>query len=196
MYRVVTGMVMFALAVGLFNPALAGEKGKAKVAPALNFKMKAIDGKMVDLSKYQGKVVLIVNVASECGYTKQYKALQALHVKYGKDGLAILGVPCNDFGSQEPGDEKEIRNFCTKNYGVEFDLFAKVKILGKEPAPLYQFLQSKETNPKHAGEVKWNFEKFLFSRDGQVVGRFESAVDPEGAAFVGAIERELKKSAN
>jgi glutathione peroxidase len=187
---------VLALAVAATFPVTAGEKGTAKVPAALNFKMTTIDGKAVDLAKYRGKVVLIVNVASECGYTKQYKSLQALHAKYAKDGLAVLGIPCNDFGSQEPGTEKEIQAFCSKEYGVEFDLFAKVKILGKEPAPLYQFLQSKDTNPKHAGTVKWNFEKFLISRNGEVVGRFESAVNPEGAEFVSAIEAELKKKAS
>ena len=186
-------MLALLMTMSIAIPARAGEKGKGNVAPSLNFKMKTIDGKEVNLAKYQGKVVLFVNVASECGYTKQYKALQALHAKYAKDGLAIIGVPCNDFGGQEPGDEKTIQEFCAKNYGVEFELLGKVAILGKQPAPLYQFLQSKETNPKFAGEVKWNFEKFLIGRDGNVVGRFASAVNPEGAEFIGAIETELKK---
>lgn len=179
-----------ALSLAIAATSVAGEK---KSPPALNFKVKNIDGKIIDLSRYQGKVVLIVNVASECGYTPQYKQLQALHAKHAKDGLAILGFPCNDFGGQEPGDERTIKKFCSSNYGVEFDLFAKVKITGKEAAPLYKFLQSKETNPRHSGKVGWNFEKFLLGRDGQVVGRFASDVDPEGEAFVGAIVRELKK---
>src|SRR5206468_11727602 len=122
------------------SPLHAGEKVTKKVPPVLKFKMEGIDGEQVDLAKYTGKVVLIVNVASECGYTDQYKGLQALHAKYAKDGLAILGFPCNDFGNQEPGDEAKIKDFAKKNYAVEFDLFSKVKILGKDAAPLYQFL--------------------------------------------------------
>jgi glutathione peroxidase len=168
-------------------------KGGDKVPPVLQFEMKDIDGKKVDLAKYKGKVILIVNVASECGYTPQYKPLQALYAKHAKDGLVILGFPCNDFGKQEPGDEAKIKSFACDNYKVEFDLFSKVKVLGKDACPLYQFLTGKETNAKFAGPVRWNFEKFLIARDGTVVGRFASDVNPEGAEFVGAIERELKK---
>ena len=143
------------------------------------FQVTTIDGKKVELSKYKGKVLLIVNVASECSYTDQYKALQALHAKYAKQGLAILAFPCNDFGAQEPGDEAKIKEFVKKNYGVEFDIFSKVKILGKDAAPLYKFLTSKDTNPKKAGDVKWNFEKFVIGRDGTIVARLLSDVDPD-----------------
>ena len=169
------------------------KKGDTKVPPVLQFQMKDIDGKNVDLAGYKGKVILIVNVASECGYTPQYKDLQALYAKHKKDGLVILGIPCNDFGKQEPGDDATVKDFACKTYKVDFDLFSKVPILGKDATPLYKFLTSKKTNPKFAGEVKWNFEKFLIARDGTVVGRFASDVDPAGEAFVGAIERELKK---
>ena len=169
------------------------KKGSSKVPPALQFEMKDIDGKNVDLGRYEGKVILIVNVASECGYTPQYKELQALYAKHKKDGLAILGFPCNDFGGQEPGDDAKVKDFACSTYKVEFDLFSKVKILGGDACPLYKFLTSKKTNPKFAGAVKWNFEKFLIARDGTVVERFESDVDPAGEAFVRAIERELKK---
>jgi glutathione peroxidase len=169
------------------------KKEGAKVPAVLKFEMKDIDGKNVDLARYKGKVVLIVNVASKCGYTPQYEQLQALYAKHAKDGLVILGFPCNDFGKQEPGDEAKVKDFACSTYKVEFDLFSKVKVLGKDACPLYQFLTSKETNPKFAGAVKWNFEKFLVARDGTVVARFASAVDPAGAVFVGAIEKELKK---
>ncbi len=169
------------------------KKGDAKVSPALQFEMKDIDGKKVDLARYKGKVVLIVNVASECGYTPQYKQLQALYAKHSKDGLAVLGFPCNDFGGQEPGDEAKVKAFACGRYKVEFDLFSKVKIAGDDACPLYKFLTGKDTNPKFAGKVQWNFEKFLIGRDGTVVGRFASDVDPDGDEFVGAIERELKK---
>ena len=170
----------------------AGEKGGKKVPRVLQFKMKSLDGKTVDLAKYQGKVVLMVNVASECGYTPHYKGLQALHAKYGKDGLAVLGFPCNDFGKQEPGTEKQIAEFCEKNYGVTFDMFAKVGITNN-PCPLYKYLTSKQTNPDHSGKVRWNFEMFLVGRDGSIVDRFESKVDPESAKVAKAIESELKK---
>lgn len=173
---------------------LAGDKkGSQKVPPVLNFKVTGIDGQTIDLAKYKGKVVLMVNVASECGYTGQYKGLQALHAQYAKDGLAVLGFPCNDFGNQEPGDNAAIKEFCTKNYKVEFDMFAKIDILGKKPAPVYKFLTSKDTNPQHAGQVNWNFEKFLIGRDGTIVARFMSDVDPESEAFRNALQAELTK---
>jgi glutathione peroxidase len=173
-------------------PLGAGEKGK-KVAPVLQFQVADINGKKVDLSKYQGKVILVVNVASECGYTPQYKGLQALYAKHAKDGLVILGFPSNDFGGQEPGTEAKIKEFCSKNYDVKFDLFSKVKTSGNDAAPLYKFLTSKETNPDHAGPVRWNFEKFLIGRDGTVVARFASDVDPESRNLLDLLEKELNK---
>jgi glutathione peroxidase len=160
-----------------------------------SFQATTIDGQKIDLAKYKGKVVLIVNVASECGYTDQYKALQALHAKYAKDGLAILAFPCNDFGAQEPGDEAAIKKFTKKSYGVEFDLFSKVKILGKDAAPLYQFLTSKDANPKHAGKVEWNFVKFIVDRNGVVVARFAADVEPDSTDFTDALRKELNKKA-
>jgi glutathione peroxidase len=171
----------------------ADEKGGKKVSPVLNFTMTSLDGKKVELSKYQGKVVLLVNVASECGLTPQYKGLQGLHEKFGKDGLAIVGVPSNDFGAQEPGSNAEIAVFCTKNYGVRFDMLAKVGVKGKDQCPLYKFLTSKETNPRFAGEVTWNFEKFLIGRNGEVVARFAPVVEPLSEAVVGAVQAVLKK---
>jgi glutathione peroxidase len=175
------------------SAARADDNRGEKVSGPLQFKMKSIDGKTVDLSKYKGKVVLIVNVASECGFTPQYKGLQALHAKYARDGLAVLGFPCNDFGKQEPGTEAEIAGFCKKNYGVDFDMFAKVSINGKEPCDLYKHLTAKETNPRHAGKVRWNFTKFLIGRDGTIIARFESDADPESANFLQAIEDQLRK---
>jgi glutathione peroxidase len=181
------------VALGLSSAARADDNGGKNVSGALQFKTKGLDGKTVDLSKYKGKLVLIVNVASECGYTPQYKGLQALHEKYAKDGLAVLGFPCNDFGKQEPGTEAQISKFCKTKYGVNFDMFAKVSINGKDPAPLYKYLTSTETNPKFAGKVRWNFTKFLIGRDGTVIARFESDVDPESADFLRRIEDELRK---
>ena len=186
-----TLVVLSGLLIGSFAPA--DEKGDKKVPPVLNFKMKNLAGKEIELSQYRGKPVLIVNVASQCGYTPQYKGLQALHDKYAKDGLVVLGVPSNDFGQQEPGDSKEIAEFCEKNYGVKFDILEKVVVKGEEQVPLYKYLTSKETNPKFAGEIKWNFTKFLISRDGEIVSRFEPAVKPESEKVIKAIEAELAK---
>jgi glutathione peroxidase len=178
------------IAVSLTLPALA-EEGSKKVPAALNFKMKSIDGKDVDLSKYQGKVVLFVNVASKCGYTPQYKGLQDLHDKYAEKGLAIIGVPANEFGRQEPGTDEEIAKFCESKYNVKFDMMSKVVVKGEGICPLYKHLTSKDTNPKSSGEIKWNFTKFLVGRNGEIVARFEPAVKPEG--MVKAIEAELEK---
>jgi glutathione peroxidase len=167
---------------------------KTKEVPAvLNFKMNRLDGKEANLADYQGKVVLIVNTASECGLTPQYEALQELHEKYADQGLAIIGFPANEFGKQEPGTDKEISEFCRENYGVEFDMFSKVVVKGKGQCPLYEFLTSEKTNPGLSGPIKWNFEKFLVSRDGKVVKRFAPPVKPDSDEVVGAIKAELGK---
>lgn len=159
----------------------------------LDFEMESLSGKPVQLKDYAGKVVLIVNTASECGATPQYKPLQKLHEKYADKGLVVLGFPCNQFGAQEPGSAKEIQEFCTQQYGVTFPMFAKIDVNGADAAPLYQYLTSKETNPEFAGKIKWNFEKFLISRDGRIVGRYGTRVDPASAELVRAVEAELAK---
>lgn len=183
---------LIALAVVVLVPALlpAAEK---KVPAVLNFKMKGLDGKDVDLSKYQGKVVLFVNVASYCGNTPQYKGLQALHEKYGKEGLVVIGVPANEFGKQEPGSDAEIVKFCSTKYNVSFPMLSKVVVKGEGQVPLYKFLTEKETNPKFSGQISWNFTKFLINRHGEIVNRFEPRVDPESAEIKTAIEAELAK---
>ncbi len=181
-------VVMF---VGMVRPALAGDNGK--VPAVLNFKMEGLDGKTVDLAKFQGKVVLFVNVASKCGLTPQYEGLQNLHKKYAAKGLVIVGVPSNDFLKQEPGTNEEIAAFCKKNYGVEFVMLAKVKVKGNGQAPLYKYLTSKETNPKFGGPIEWNFDKFLVSRDGSIVARFAPKTDPESKDVTDRIEKELAK---
>lgn len=162
-------------------------------ASALGFSMKNLAGEMVDLSRYQGQVVLMVNTASKCGYTPQYKQLQELHEKYAPRGLAILGFPSNDFGGQEPGSDQQIAEFCQKNYGVSFDMFSKVPVKGEQKCPLYQYLTSPQTNPASPGEVKWNFEKFLISRNGQIVARYLSKVTPDDPKLIEALEAELAK---
>ena len=169
------------------------DKGDKKVSGALNFKMKAIDGKEVDLSKYQGKVVMFVNVASQCGNTPQYKQLQELHEKYAKDGLVIVGVPANEFGGQEPGSDAEIAKFCESKYNVKFDMLSKVVVKGDGMCPLYKYLTSKDTDPKFAGDVSWNFEKFVVGRNGEVIARFQPRVKPDSEQVVKVIEEELKK---
>jgi glutathione peroxidase len=162
-----------------------------QVPASLNFTMKSLDGKPVNLSKYQGNVVLMVNVASQCGYTPQYEGLEELHKRYSARGLRLLGFPSNDFGQQEPGSNAEIADFCQKNYGVQFDMFSKIDVLGSTKAPLYKYLTSPQTNPKFDGEVEWNFEKFLIGRDGRVIARFRSPVEPLSKEMTSAIEAAL-----
>jgi glutathione peroxidase len=170
----------------------AGAKKEAK--NPLDVEMKTLRGKKVNLAdKYKGKVVMLVNVASRCGYTPQYEQLQAMHEKYGKKGLAIVGVPCNQFGQQEPGTEKEIAQFCKDKFGVEFDMMAKVDVNGEKAAPLYKYLTSEKTDPKFAGDIKWNFEKFVFDREGKIVARFPSKAKPDSEEVVKVVEAELAK---
>jgi glutathione peroxidase len=168
------------------------EKGNAKVPDVLNFKMKDLKGKEVDLSKYKGKVVLIVNTASQCGLTPQYEALEALHEKFADDGLAILGFPANEFGQQEPGTNEEIAEFCKENYGVKFPMFSKVVVKGEGQCPLYKYL-TEDSGPKFSGDITWNFEKFLISRDGEIVARFEPKVSPESDEVLTAVAEQLEK---
>lgn len=163
------------------------------VSPALGFKMKSLEGKEVDLASYQGNVVLIVNVASKCGLTPQYTQLQEIHEKYHKKGLVILGVPCNQFGGQEPGSPEEIKTFCSTKYGVDFPLLAKVDVNGDSACDLYKYLTSLETKPTAKGKISWNFEKFLVGRDGKVVARYAPKTAPDAAEVIAAIEAELKK---
>jgi glutathione peroxidase len=172
---------------------LAEDKGAKKVTSVLEFKLEDIQGKEVELSKYKGKVILLVNVASECGYTGQYKGLQEIYEKHGKDGLVVIGIPSNEFGKQEPGTNAQILKFCESTYKVTFPMMAKVVIKGEKQIPLYKFLTDKETNPKFAGQVGWNFEKFLIGKSGEVVGRFKSGVEPTSDELVGEIKKELAK---
>ena len=146
----------------------------------------------MDLSKYDGKVVMIVNVASKCGLIPQYQQFQALHEKYSKDGLAILGFPCNQFLSQEPGTADEIKQFCQVNYGVSFDMFAKVEVNGDGACDLYKNLTALETQPVGPGKVSWSLEKFLIGRNGEVVARFSPRTKPDDPE-VKVIEAELAK---
>ena len=156
-----------------------------------DFTVRTIDGQSKSLADYKGQVLLVVNVASECGYTPQYAGLEALHEAYKGKGLRVLGFPANDFGAQEPGTEADIKAFCTKNYGVTFDMFAKVRVKGEGMDPLFDFLQSTDTNPKFGGAIKWNFGKFLVGKDGQVIARFEHKIEPTSAEVKAAVEKAL-----
>jgi glutathione peroxidase len=174
--------------------AVAAEPATTEKTSPLQVKMKTLDGKEVDLAeKYKGKVVLIVNVASKCGLTPQYKQLQALQDKYGSQGLAVAGFPCNQFGKQEPGSSTEISEFCTKTYGVKFDMFEKVDVNTDSACELYKTLTSTEAKPEGKGDIKWNFEKFLIGRDGQIVARFSPRTKPDDKELIAAIEKELSK---
>jgi glutathione peroxidase len=174
----------------VFACGLAVSTARAAGPQPLSGEMMSIDGKPVDLAAYRGKVVLVVNVASRCGYTRQYAGLQKLYDSQKDKGFVILGFPANDFGAQEPGSDAEIAEFCSTTYGVTFPMFAKITVKGSAKAPLYEALTA-AGEPK--GEVAWNFEKFLVGRDGTVVGRFKSGVAPDSAELVKAIEAELAK---
>jgi glutathione peroxidase len=194
--RIIPVALLGAVALGLWaSPAKAGASAakEAKPMSVLDFKMKSLSGKEVDLKSYQGDVVLIVNTASKCGLTPQYKALEAIHEKYQDKGLSILGFPANNFGQQEPGTDTEIGEFCQKNYGVKFDMFSKISVKGADQEPLYSFLTEPATNPEFAGEIRWNFEKFLVGRDGKVIARFAPQVTPESKEVVDAVEAALAR---
>ena len=156
-----------------------------------DIKFETIDGQKKSLSDFAGKPILIVNVASQCGYTPQYAGLQLLHEKYNKKGLSIIGFPCNDFGGQEPGTNKEIEKFCKTKYNVNFTMASKISLKGEEGHTLYKFLQSEKTNPNFFGAVNWNFEKFLISSDGEIVNRFRQRTRPTSNEIVSSIEWEL-----
>ena len=156
------------------------------------FTLHAINGTPTPLANFKGKVMLLVNVASQCGYTPQYEGLQALYTKYKDQGLVIAGFPANNFGGQEPGTNEEIGAFCRSKYGVTFPMFAKISVAGSDQAPLYQFLTDKRANPKTGGEIQWNFTKFLVDRAGRVIQRFEPAVEPDSGELVAAIEAALR----
>jgi glutathione peroxidase len=157
-----------------------------------SFTLNSIDGKPAPLADYRGKVVLLVNVASRCGYTPQYSALESTYEKYKNQGFVILGFPANNFGAQEPGTNEEIKTFCSRKYSVSFPMYAKISVKGEDQAPLYTYL-TKDTGAGIAGDIKWNFTKFLVDRQGNVVQRFESAVTPDSPEVVSAIEKQLRQ---
>ena len=153
--------------------------------------VKDIDGKSVKLSDYKGKVLLIVNVASYCGFTKQYSGLEQIYKQYKDKGFEILAFPCNQFGEQEPGTNEEIKNFCSSKFDVSFKLFDKIDVNGSNKSPLYSILTDNEITGK--SDIKWNFEKFLIDKEGNIVARYASKVEPTGKELISAIEKELAK---
>ena len=159
----------------------------------LDVKMKSISGEVVDLAKYKGNVIVIVNTASKCGFTRQYKHLEKLYKSHREKGLVVLGFPCNQFGGQEPGSSEEILEFCTEKYDVSFDLFEKSDVNGEGRNPVYQSLCNLNLKPKGKGDVSWNFEKFVVGRDGVPVARFSSRVGPKDEEFVALLKTELAK---
>jgi glutathione peroxidase len=181
MRKIVLFLLFCTASIGLF----------AQQKSIYDFTIKSIDGQQTSLGSYSGKVVLLVNVASKCGYTPQYAALESLYVKYKDRGLVIVGIPANNFAQQEPGTNEEIKKFCSNKYNVTFPMMSKVSVLGDDQAPLYSFLTGKSTNPQFAGDVKWNFTKFLFDRSGKPVARFEPNVTPDSPQVVSAVEAAL-----
>ena len=156
-----------------------------------NFTMRSIDGQQVSLKHFKGKVVMVVNVASRCGYTPQYAGLEALYEKYKDKGFVIVGVPANNFAQQEPGTNEEIKKFCSSKYNVTFPMMSKVSVKGDDKTPLYQYLTSTDEDPQFGGDIKWNFTKFLVGRNGQLVARFEPAVTPDSPQVKAAVESAL-----
>lgn len=169
------------------------QKGAVSVTSLYNIDVETIEGKMVSMESYRGKVLLIVNAASKCGFTGQYEGLQSLYEEFKDQGLAILGFPSNDFLRQEPGTNAEIRSFCKLNYGVTFPMFAKISVRGRDQHPLYTYLTSKQTNPEFGGRITWNFNKFLIARDGRILGRFASRTKPRDPKLISRLQTALNE---
>ena len=174
-------MIRIAVLLLAMSTTLSGASG------AYDFTLNSIDGKATPLAGFKGKVTLIVNVASQCGFTPQYAGLEALYEKYRDHGFVIAGFPANNFGGQEPGTNEKIKQFCNRNYSVKFPMFAKISVKGADKAPLYQYLTD-----TMGGDVQWNFTKFLVDKNGKVIKRFDSSVEPDSPELVSAIEAALK----
>jgi len=177
----ITSIILFSLSLGKGFGWTAFSQTKKTF---YDFTMKDIDGNIVDLHKYKGKKVLVVNTASECGYTPQYKELEWLYKNYKDSNLVIIGFPCNDFNGQEPKGEKDIKQFCEKNYGVTFPMMAKVVVKGKDMCPLYSWLQKKDENGVQDNDVKWNFNKFMINEDGTWGGYLPSKILPDNKVVI------------
>ena len=181
------------LAVTMITPTLAAEtEEEEKIEGPLAFTMDDIEGEAVELKQYKGQIVMLVNVASECGLTPQYEELQALYDEYKDQGFIILGFPANNFMGQEPGTNEEIKFFCQTEYNVNFDMFSKISVKGDDINPLYKYLTEEESNEDFAGEIEWNFAKFLLNHEGEVIDRFDPRTTPKDDTVVAAIEAALE----
>ena len=191
-------LLIFLPVIALLAAAAGGEdkkespKKETQMKSVYDFKVADIDGNDVNLADYKGKVLLIVNVASKCGFTPQYKGLESIYRQYKDKGFEILGFPSNDFLGQEPGTNEQIKSFCQLNYNVSFPMFSKISVKGKDIHPLYKFLTEKSTDPKFAGGITWNFNKFLIDRNGNIINRFGSKTEPQNPEVIKAIEDALK----
>jgi glutathione peroxidase len=188
-----SAVVAVVVAIAVPRSVVAGgpQASPTKPTSVLDFTVKDIDGKEVPLAKFQGKVLLIVNTASQCGYTPQYKELQEIYQKYKDQGFEVLAFPANEFGAQEPGSDEQIKQFCSTRYKVSFPLFSKIVVKGKGIHPLYEYLTSDATDPKFAGPIPWNFAKFLVNRKGEVIARFGPGVKPDSSEVVSVVEKSL-----
>ncbi|MCA1902983.1 MAG: glutathione peroxidase [Candidatus Hydrogenedens sp.] len=190
LYRFIISLFV-SFVLGLIPQKNISAEQRSKDTP-LKFKVKSISGEEIDLAQYKGKVVMIVNTASRCGFTPQYKQLESIYQKYKDKGFVILAFPANNFMNQEPGSSEEIKTFCEINYKITFPVFEKVSVDGADICPLYKFLTS-EDNAPFSGSIKWNFTKFLIGKDGKTVARFEPKVKPDDSSVIEVIERELDK---
>jgi glutathione peroxidase len=164
----------------------------AQAQSIYDISVRTIDGKTIKLAEYKNKVILIVNVASECGYTPQYEGLESIYEKYKSQGFVVLGFPCNQFGGQEPGTNEEIKTFCSSKFNVKFSLFDKIEVNGGNRHPLYVLLAGKDS--AFPGDITWNFNKFLIGRDGKLITRFDSSIEPQSKKLIGLLEQELIKN--
>lgn len=184
--------ICFFISIQIFTFQIVYSEGEGELKQNINdIKVLDMDSSLISLSDYSDMVLLIVNVASECGYTPQYEELEKLYKTYNSQGFEILAFPCNDFGGQEPGTNEEINTFCSSNYGITFQLFDKVKILGEDKSALYERLTNNDVTEK--SDIKWNFEKFIISKNGNIVARFFSKVEPTDLQITKLIEEELNK---
>lgn len=187
----VTAVLLSAYGFGFLGSSASNVTKTPNATSIYEINVTDIDGNDVNLAEYKNNVVMFVNTASQCGYTPQYKGLQAIYDQYKDRGFVILGFPANNFGGQEPGSNEEIKEFCTLKYKVTFPMFAKISVAGEDQHPLYQYLTSEKTNPAFAGEITWNFNKFLANEKGEIIARFSSKETPESKEVTKAIEKAL-----
>lgn len=194
MHFTLIAVIILCLTAGVAPATEAAPQEKAEPTSVLDFTLPLIDGTPKPLNEFNGQVLLLVNVASKCGFTGQYEGLQELYDSYKDKGFTVLGFPANNFLGQEPGSNDEIASFCKLTYGVTFPMFAKISVKGKDQHPLYKFLTDPETNPEHSGKISWNFNKFIVNRQGKVVARFGSMTKPQNAKLVAEIEKALNEN--